>query len=55
MGGAQPACGEEVYDAYILRCAQKYLAPLVSLDRYLADSAKGMGIRVMEVADVGSV
>lgn len=41
--------GIYAYDAYILRCAQKYLSPLVSLDRYLVDCAKSMGIRVMEV------
>jgi predicted nucleic acid-binding protein len=41
--------GIYAYDAYILRCAQKYSAQLVSLDRYLVDCAKKMGIRVMEV------
>ena len=47
--------GIYAYDAYILRCAQKYLSPLVSLDRYLVDCAKSMGVRVMEVADGGSL
>jgi len=42
--------GIYAYDAYILRCAQKYRAPLVSLDRYLIDCAKSMGMRVMEVS-----
>lgn len=41
--------GIYAYDAYILRCSEKYRAPLVSLDRYLVDCAKSMGIRVMEV------
>lgn len=41
--------GIYAYDANILRCAQKYLSPLVSLDRYLVGCAKSMGIRVMEV------
>jgi hypothetical protein len=35
--------GIYAYDAYILRCAQKHLSPLVSLDRYLVDYAEGMG------------
>jgi len=38
------------YDAYILRCAQKYRCPLVSLDRNLAGCAKGMGIQVKEIS-----
>lgn len=37
------------YDAYILRCAQKYRCPLVSLDRNLAGHAKVMGIQVKEI------
>ncbi len=37
------------YDAYIIRCAQKYRAVLVSLDRNLVASAKSMGIQVKEV------
>jgi predicted nucleic acid-binding protein len=37
------------YDAYILRCAQKYRSRLVSLDRYLVDRARSLGIRIMEV------
>jgi predicted nucleic acid-binding protein len=37
------------YDAYILRCAQKYRSPLVSLDRFMVSCAKNMNIEVMEV------
>ncbi len=41
--------GIYAYDAFILRCSEKYRAPLVSLDRCLVDCAKSVGIRVMEV------
>lgn len=37
------------YDAYLIRCAQKYRAPLVSLDRNLVASAKKIGVQVREV------
>ena len=37
------------YDAYIIRCAQRYRSVLVSLDRNLVASAKSMGIQVKEV------
>ena len=37
------------YDAYLLRCAQKYRLPLLSLDRKLIETAKRIGIRVLEV------
>jgi predicted nucleic acid-binding protein len=38
------------YDAYIIRCAQKYRCPLVSLDRDLVACAKDAGIQVKEVS-----
>jgi len=41
--------GIYAYDAYILRCSERYRAPLLSLDRYLVDCAKRMGIGSMEV------
>jgi len=41
--------GIYAYDAYILRCAQRYRSPLVSLDRNLIACAKNMGIQVKEV------
>ena len=37
------------YDAYLLRCAQKYRLPLLSLDRKLVGVAERIGIRVLEV------
>lgn len=43
--------GMYAYDAYIIRCAQKYRAPLVSLDRHLVVCAKNMGLHVKEIAD----
>lgn len=37
------------YDAYIIRCAQKYRAPILSLDRNLIVCAQKMGLRLKEV------
>jgi predicted nucleic acid-binding protein len=37
------------YDAYLLRCAAKYHAPLLSLDDKLVRLAKENGISVLEV------
>lgn len=39
------------YDAYLIRCAVKYKAPLLSLDRNLVVAAKEMGARVIEVVE----
>ena len=39
------------YDAYLLRCATKYNAPLISLDKDLVRVAKGMNIKVIEVME----
>ena len=36
------------YDAYLIRCAQKYEAPLITLDVKLARLAQQEGIHVME-------
>jgi len=41
--------GIYAYDAYLIRCAQKYGAPLMTLDRDLERVAKGMGVEVVEV------
>jgi len=41
--------GIYAYDAYLIRCALKYKSPLLSLDRRLANSAKRMKARVIEV------
>ncbi len=43
------AVGIYAYDAYLIRCALKYRAPLISLDRNLVRVAKEMGVKVMEV------
>jgi len=37
------------YDAYLIRCALKYNAPLISLDRNLVRSAEQMKAQVIEV------
>jgi predicted nucleic acid-binding protein len=36
------------YDAYLIRCAEKYGAPLLSLDRGLIAAAREQGVRVVE-------
>ena len=43
------ALGLYAYDAYLIRSAVKYKAPLISLDRDLVRGAKEMGVRVVEV------
>jgi predicted nucleic acid-binding protein len=37
------------YDAYLIRCAVKYMAPLISLDQHLIEGAKEMKVKVLEV------
>lgn len=37
------------YDAYLLRCAQKYTAPLLTLDKSLRQAAAEIGLAVVEV------
>jgi predicted nucleic acid-binding protein len=37
------------YDAYLLACALKYQAPLLSLDKKMVQSAKQLNIAVLEV------
>ena len=39
------------YDAYLLRCAEKYRLPLLTLDKRLLRAAKDKGISVLEVAE----
>lgn len=39
------------YDAYLLRCASKYSAPLISLDRNLIRVAREMNVGVVEVME----
>ena len=38
------------YDAYLIRCALKYNAPLISLDEQLLQAARRMSVRVIEVS-----
>ena len=38
------------YDAYLLRCAEKYRSPLLSLDKKLVQSAKSKKIAVLELS-----
>lgn len=37
------------YDAYLIRCAQKYESPLLALDRGLREAAKRFSVEVVEV------
>jgi len=37
------------YDAYLIVCAQQVRAPLLTLDRGLARSARRVGVTVLEV------
>jgi predicted nucleic acid-binding protein len=46
------AHGMYAYDAYLIRCAEKYGAPLLSLDRGLLAAARAQGVRVLEDARV---
>jgi len=39
------------YDAYLIRCALKYDAPLLSLDGNLLRAAKQAGVSVIEVSE----
>lgn len=39
------------YDAYLLRCALKYQATLLSLDKNLLKTARAMGVNVIEVTE----
>lgn len=41
--------GVYAYDGYVLACARRYRAPLLTLDRRMVTSAKSAGIRVLEV------
>ena len=42
--------GSYAYDAYLIRCAQKHRAPLLTLDRELLDAARRSGVSVIEVS-----
>jgi len=43
--------GIYAYDAYLVRCAEKYRLPLLTLDKRLLQAAKDKGISVLEVAE----
>jgi predicted nucleic acid-binding protein len=43
--------GIYAYDAYLLRCAEKYRLPLLTLDNRLVQVAKEKKIQVLEVAE----
>jgi len=45
------ALGIYAYDAYLLRCAEKYRLPLLTLDKRLVQAAKDKGISVLEVEE----
>jgi predicted nucleic acid-binding protein len=36
------------YDAYLIRCAEKFQAPLLTLDQPLRTKARAYGIQIME-------
>jgi len=41
--------GIYAYDAYLIRCAEKYGAPLLTLDKELGRVARGLGVEVVEM------
>lgn len=43
--------GIYAYDAYLIRCAEKYRLPLLTLDKKLIQAAKDKGISVLEVTE----
>jgi predicted nucleic acid-binding protein len=45
------ALGLYAYDAYLLRCAEKYRLPLLTLDARLIQAAKEKKIQVLEVPE----
>jgi predicted nucleic acid-binding protein len=43
------ALGIYAYDAYLIRCAQKYRSPILSLDGYLLECARRTEVEILEV------
>jgi predicted nucleic acid-binding protein len=43
--------GIYAYDAYLLRCAEKYRLPLLTLDNRLAQAAKEKKLQILEVTE----
>ena len=41
--------GIYAYDAYLIRCAERYHAPLLTLDRALRAHARSNGVQVLEI------
>ena len=41
--------GVYAYDAYILDCALRYRAPVLTLDRKMARAARALGVEILEV------
>ena len=41
--------GIYAYDAYLLRCAERCRAPLLTLDRALREHARSYGVQVLEI------
>jgi predicted nucleic acid-binding protein len=41
--------GIYAYDAYVIRCAERYRAPILTLDRALRDHARSNGVQVLEI------
>ncbi len=39
------------YDAHLIRCAARYRAPLLTLDRALVAAARSAGVQVLEVIE----
>ncbi len=49
--GLADELGLYAYDAYLLRCAEKFRLPLLTLDKRLMQAAKDKGVSVLEVAE----
>ncbi len=41
--------GIYAYDAYLIRCAERYYAPLLTLDRALREQARTYGLQIVEI------
>jgi predicted nucleic acid-binding protein len=41
--------GIYAYDAYLIRCGERYRAPILSLDRALREHARSYGVQVLEI------
>ncbi len=41
--------GIYAYDAYLIRCAERYRAPLLTLDQALRENARSFGVQILEI------